>query len=56
MLLKKGNWLVLCFYPADDTFVCPTELADMGEKYSEIKKEGAELISLSTDTHFVHCA
>jgi peroxiredoxin (alkyl hydroperoxide reductase subunit C) len=55
-IAKKGRWLILYFYPADYTFVCPTELADVGEKYPEIKREGAELISLSTDTHFVHCA
>lgn len=53
---RKGNWLILFFYPADYTFVCPTELQDVGEKYSEIRKEGAELISLSTDTHYVHYA
>ncbi|MFZ5801416.1 MAG: peroxiredoxin [Candidatus Omnitrophota bacterium] len=55
-IFKKGNWLILFFYPADYTFVCPTELADIGEQYAEIKKEGAELISISTDTHFVHYA
>ncbi|MDD4910550.1 MAG: redoxin domain-containing protein [Candidatus Omnitrophica bacterium] len=53
---KRGNWLILFFYPADYTFVCPTELADVAEKYEELRKEGAELISLSTDTHFVHYA
>lgn len=55
-VFKKGNWLILFFYPADYTFVCPTELQDVGEKYSELKKEGVELISISTDTHFVHYA
>lgn len=55
-IFKKGNWLVLFFYPADYTFVCPTELADVGEKYTQIKKEGIELISISTDTHYVHYA
>ncbi len=55
-ILKKGNWLVLFFYPADYTFVCPTELADVSEKYPAIKQQGAELISVSTDTHFVHYA
>ncbi len=55
-IFKKGKWLILFFYPADYTFVCPTELADVGEKYPEIKNEGAELISISTDTHYVHCA
>lgn len=53
---KKGKWLILFFYPADYTFVCPTELQDIGEKYAELQKEGAELVSLSTDTHFVHYA
>lgn len=52
----KGKWLILFFYPADYTFVCPTELADIGWRYEEIKKEGAEIISISTDTHFVHYA
>ncbi|MEK6728135.1 MAG: redoxin domain-containing protein [Candidatus Omnitrophota bacterium] len=55
-VFKKGNWLILFFYPADYTFVCPTELADTGGIYDEIKKMGAELISVSTDTHFVHYA
>ncbi len=55
-IFKKGNWLVLFFYPADYTFVCPTELADAGEIYEDLKKEGAELLSVSTDTHFVHYA
>lgn len=55
-IFKKGNWLILFSYPADYTFVCPTELADVGERYDELKKEGAELVSISTDTHFVHYA
>lgn len=55
-VFKKGNWLVLFSYPADYTFVCPTELADVGNIYQDLKKEGVELISLSTDTHFVHYA
>lgn len=53
---KKGKWIILFFYPADYTFVCPTELADVGARYEEFKKEGVELISMSTDTHFVHLA
>ncbi|MCA9477844.1 MAG: redoxin domain-containing protein [Nanoarchaeota archaeon] len=52
----KGKFVVLFFYPADFTFVCPTELEDMAEMYDEIKKEGAEILSVSTDTHFVHKA
>lgn len=55
-IFKKGNWLILFFYPADYTFVCPTELADMAEKYAELKKDGVELISISTDTQYVHYA
>jgi|SRR3989338_5260671 len=55
-VFKKGKWLILFFYPADYTFVCPTELADIGEKYSQLKEEGAELVSVSTDTHYVHYA
>ena len=55
-LLKEKKWVVLCFYPADFTFVCPTELADLGDKYEELKKSGAEVISVSTDTKFSHLA
>lgn len=54
--IKNGKWTILMFYPADFTFVCPTELKDMAEKYEEIKKVGAELVSVSTDTHFAHLA
>ncbi|OGX25401.1 MAG: peroxiredoxin [Omnitrophica WOR_2 bacterium RIFCSPHIGHO2_02_FULL_45_21] len=53
---KKGKWLILFFYPADYTFVCPTELADVEGIYAELKKEGVELVSLSVDTRFVHYA
>ena len=52
----KGKWAVLLFYPADFTFVCPTELADMADHYEEFKKLGVEVYSVSTDTHFVHKA
>src|SRR3989339_312942 len=52
----KGKWLILFFYPADFTFVCPTELKEMGENYSEFQKLGAEVLSVSTDTAFVHKA
>ncbi len=55
-VFKNGNWLILFFYPADYTFVCPTELADMAGKYQDIRGQGAELVSVSTDTHFVHYA
>jgi peroxiredoxin (alkyl hydroperoxide reductase subunit C) len=52
----RGKWFVLFFYPADFTFVCPTELEQMQEKYEEFKKEGVEIISVSTDTTFCHKA
>ena len=55
-LMGKKKWVVLVFYPADFTFVCPTELADIAEKYDEISKLGCEVVSVSTDTHFVHMA
>ncbi len=51
-----GKWLVLFFYPADFTFVCPTELEELAGVYDEFKKEGAEIISFSTDTAFAHKA
>lgn len=51
-----GKWNVLCFYPADFSFVCPTELEDLEETYPELKKLGVEVYSASTDTHFVHAA
>jgi len=52
----KGSWLILFFYPADFTFVCPTELEELSSLYSDFKKEGAEIISFSTDTAFAHKA
>ncbi len=52
----KGKWLALIFYPADFTFVCPTELEEAAEHYEEFKKLNAEIISVSTDTVFVHKA
>ncbi|MBT3406785.1 redoxin domain-containing protein [Candidatus Woesearchaeota archaeon] len=52
----KGKWVVLFFYPADFTFICPTELGEMADKYEELKGLGAEVISVSTDTEFVHKA
>lgn len=51
-----GKWSVFFFYPADFTFVCPTELEDMADKYDEFKKLGVEVYSVSTDSHFVHKA
>ena len=53
---SKKKWLVLVFYPADFTFVCPTELADLAEEYSQLQKLGCEIISVSTDTKFSHLA
>jgi peroxiredoxin (alkyl hydroperoxide reductase subunit C) len=50
------KWLVLLFYPADFTFICPTELEEAAEYYEEFKKVGAEILSVSTDTAFVHKA
>lgn len=52
----EGKWAIFFFYPADFTFVCPTELVDMAEKYEEFKKMGVEVYSVSTDTHFSHKA
>ncbi|MCC7574736.1 redoxin domain-containing protein [Candidatus Woesearchaeota archaeon] len=52
----KGKWLVLLFYPADFTFVCPTELEEAADSYEDFKKENAEILSVSTDTAFVHKA
>ena len=51
-----GKWSVFVFYPADFTFVCPTELADLADLYEEFQKAGVEVYSVSTDTHFVHKA
>ncbi len=52
----KGKWSVFFFYPADFTFVCPTELGDMADLYAEYQKLGVEVYSVSTDTHFTHKA
>ncbi len=51
-----GKWVVVFFYPADFTFVCPTELEDLAEHYEELQKLGVEVLSVSTDTVFVHKA
>jgi len=53
---KKKKWLVLVFYPADFTFVCPTELADLAAQHAKLKKLGAEVVSVSTDTKYAHMA
>ncbi len=50
----KGKWYVVCFYPADFTFVCPTEIAAMNAKYDELQKMGVEVLAVSTDTKFSH--
>jgi peroxiredoxin (alkyl hydroperoxide reductase subunit C) len=52
----RGKWLILAFYPRDFTFVCPTELEDLANHYDEFKKIGAEIISVSTDSAYVHLA
>jgi NADH-dependent peroxiredoxin subunit C len=52
----RGEFVVLFFYPADFTFVCPTELEDMAEHYSALQELGGQVLSVSTDTHFVHKA
>jgi peroxiredoxin len=52
----EGKWLILFFYPADFTFVCPTELGDLADNYEKITSLGAEVVSVSTDTAFVHKA
>lgn len=51
-----GHWSVFFFYPADFTFVCPTELGDLADFYDEFKDAGCEIYSVSEDTHFVHKA
>src|SRR3989338_10001625 len=58
-LKKKKSakkWTILVFYPADFTFVCPTELKDLAQEYNTLKKLGCEVISVSTDTKFSHLA
>jgi NADH-dependent peroxiredoxin subunit C len=52
----KGKWSVIVFYPADFTFVCPTELEDLAEQYGAFSKLGVEIYGVSTDTHFAHKA
>jgi peroxiredoxin len=52
----KGKWSVVVFYPADFTFVCPTELGDLADNYDEFRKLGVEIYGVSTDTHFTHKA
>lgn len=52
----KGKWSVVVFYPADFTFVCPTELGDLADEYAAFQKIGVEVYAVSTDTHFTHKA
>ncbi|MFP8965954.1 alkyl hydroperoxide reductase subunit C [Pokkaliibacter sp. CJK22405] len=52
----KGKWAVVMFYPADFTFVCPTELGDLADYYAQLQEMGVECYSVSTDTHFTHKA
>jgi peroxiredoxin (alkyl hydroperoxide reductase subunit C) len=51
-----GKWAIFFFYPADFTFVCPTELGDLADHYAELQNLGVEVYSVSTDTHFTHKA
>ncbi len=52
----KGKWSIVFFYPADFTFVCPTELGDLADHYAQLQEMGVEVYSVSTDTHFTHKA
>ena len=52
----RGKWMIFLVYPADFTFVCPTELEEMAGLYADFEKEGAEIFSVSTDTVYVHKA
>ncbi|ACU97135.1 alkyl hydroperoxide reductase subunit C [Saccharomonospora viridis] len=52
----RGKWSIVFFYPADFTFVCPTELGDLADLYDEFTRIGVEIYSVSTDTHFTHKA
>ncbi len=52
----RGKWSVVFFYPADFTFVCPTELGDLADNYADFQRLGVEIYSVSTDTHFTHKA
>lgn len=52
----KGKWVIMFFYPADFTFICPTELGEMAQMYEKFKEQGCEVLSISTDTVFTHKA
>lgn len=51
-----GKWSVFFFYPADFTFVCPTELGDLADHYAEFQNANTEIYSVSEDSEFVHKA
>ena len=53
-VMERKRWVVLVFYPANFTFVCPTELADLAERQAELKELGCEVVSVSTDTKYAH--
>lgn len=53
---RASRWTILVFYPADFTFVCPTELADLADKHAKLKELGCDVVSVSTDTKFAHLA
>ncbi|HOP62114.1 MAG TPA: redoxin domain-containing protein [Spirochaetota bacterium] len=52
----RGKWMILFFYPADFTFVCPTELKELSDYYSDFTGAGAEIFAISTDSAYVHRA
>ncbi len=52
----RGKWVVLVFYPADFTFICPTELGNIADRYEDLRKMNVEVLSVSRDTVFVHKA
>lgn len=52
----SGKYLVLFFYPLDFTFVCPTEIIAFSDRAAEFRQIGAELVAVSTDSHFSHLA
>ena len=51
-----GKWKVVFYWPMDFTFVCPTEIAEFGERNADFAKRGAQVLGVSTDTHYVHLA
>jgi len=53
---QSGRWQVLFFWPMDFTFVCPTEIAEFGRRDADFRDRDAQVLGVSTDTHFVHLA